>query len=446
MAERRDLRDRVRRGATRALAIVAVLNFLFVGFALAARAVPPAGLVERIRAAFASGQLLEHDYLPFDSRRGYDQYSECIIFQMVINRTDAYWVDAVAPLMYREPADNWLHQCAPLKRIVTEGVDPSLFEPHRLTRYWYGFVPLCTALLSVFALETAQGGLKLAIYTSLVFLGIAGLRDRALRPLALPLAVVGALFWGIPYNGQTFCRAPADTVAILGLCGLVVARTRLSRLEALVPYCAAYGSALAYFEGLTGPLPTAAALLLPMAYAMGVSRSGGAAGRDGWRLALGGVAAFALGAGLTIAFKQILVMIALGPDPVLGFLHKLQTRTAPVESSGEAPSLLLPFEALYTNRSVLTYGSFTWADLLLASSAVAWICAALLGLRRGHRSTDFFAFVAGAAIVAAWIAAFQQHTFMHAPFMVRLLMPVIALGWASLSWQVARSATAASAG
>ena len=49
-----------------------------------------------MRGAFESGYLVQTDYLGFDSRKGWSQFMDCLILQMVTNPVDA-------PL--RQPSD-----------------------------------------------------------------------------------------------------------------------------------------------------------------------------------------------------------------------------------------------------------------------------------------------------------------------------------------------------
>ena len=88
---------------------------------------------------------------------------------------------------------------------------------------------------------------------------------------------------------------------------------------------------------------------------------------------------------------------------------------------------------------MLTGGSWFAACLLIGTSGLAWITAAILAWRRAtlRARSDIAAFAVGAAIVVVcWVQVLPQHTAFHGAFMVRILIVPIALSWAALIWLV----------
>jgi hypothetical protein len=94
--------------------------------------------------------------------------------------------------------------------------------------------------------------------------------------------------------------------------------------------------------------------------------------------------------------------------------------------------------AVLSEGYVLTYGSRPGAIALYAASALAWLAAGYLTFRRRvpWALSDFLGFVAGVAIILAWIWTFQTHTTIHRWWMVRMLIVPLSLGWGALAWQL----------
>lgn len=430
-------RDSVRRGATRAVFTVGLLNALFLGLLLGARVLPPRPLVARIVEAFQRGDLIDDDFPQFDARRGAHQFTDCEILQMIVSRTDSIWVDAVGPLL--ENPGGTTSQCAALRRIVTDGPDPATYGTWRYARYWHGYVPVAAAFLLGADLATVRRVLKVALYGALGLLAVAvGLRHLGLAAVTWTVSVAGTLFWAVPYFGQTLTHAPGDIAAIIGLGALLAFRRKLTDFSTLIPFCAGYGALLAYLDFLTGVLPTGAALLGPLAYLCAASELGRDARRtQAWMRAAAGLTAFAFGAAVTVAAKQALAAIVLGPSALRAFVQALSIRLGPADEAG----VFAPLMELARRSDGLTYGSRSGALALLATGGLAWALAACLAVSRRDRRavSDLLAFSLGPIVVVAWSLALPNHTADHGWFMVRMVMAPIALGVAAVWWQLLAS-------
>jgi hypothetical protein len=422
--------------------LVIVVNAAFLIPALWVAMAPREPLAERVRRAFASGDLIPKDWPWLDSRRGFDQFNDCSILQMITIHDDDTLANAVGPLSYNKNKGH-RDKCATLRKLVDEGPHTAQYLVFRYTRYWHGYNPISAALLLAFDLADVRKILKIALYGSfVVLLAAAGVRHRGLFAVAAGIAVTGVLFWAVPYFGQALGHAPGDIFVILGLAGLFWWRQRLSRLATLVPFCAVYGAGVVYLEFMTGQLPTAAGLLFPTAYLIARARpEPDSEPRQRWLLAVAALAAFALGGALTVTIKQVLAVAIVGPDAVGSFLDHVG-RYAGLSHS---MSLLLwskitvkTVYAVLGEGYVLTYGSNLAAVVLYSAAALAWLTAGYLAFRRPARwaSSDLLAFVAGAAIVVAWMGLFQIHTAIHKWWMVRMLIVPISLGWGALAWQL----------
>jgi hypothetical protein len=226
----------------RALALVVLANGVFLLLALWVAHLPRERLDQRIRDAFGSGELIENDWPWLESRRGFNQYHDCSVLQMISNRDDDLWANAVAPLIYNRNKGE-TDRCATLRTLVTEGPNTAQYLVYRYTRYWHGYNPVGAALLWVVDLGCVRTILKVTLYCALLLLIVAaGTRHRGLLAVAASIAVTGVLFWAVPYFGQSLTHGPGDIVVILGLACLLFWRERLSRPATLVPFCAVYGA------------------------------------------------------------------------------------------------------------------------------------------------------------------------------------------------------------
>lgn len=443
---------RITRPWGRALVLVGLANAAFLGFGLGAAMVPRAPLIARVQEAFASGDLIEEDWPGLQTRHGFDQYNDCSILQMISNRDDNLLAHAVGPLIYNKNSGE-TDKCATLRRIVNEGpqVAPLVF---RYTRYWHGYNPVAAALLQLFDVGDARKALTLGLYGALLLLvAAAGTRHRGLFALAASIAVTGSLFWAIPYFGPCFTHAPGDIFVVLGLACLFRWRDRLSNPDTLVPFCAVYGAGVVYLEFLTGQLPTAAGLLFATTYLIARARPEPEnQPRHAWRFALAGLLAFAFGAVLTVAIKQVLAVVIVGPEALGSFLeylgryvnpspgaslsHFRETWASPQDSL--LRSTLKSFYVVLKEGANLTYGSRPGAALLYAAAGLAWVAAGYLAFRRSVQSarSDFLAFAAGASIIVLWTWTFQTHTTIHKFWMVRMLLVPLSLAWGGLAWQL----------
>lgn len=440
-----------------ALILVGLMNAAFLLLGIWVATLPREPMRQRITEAFAAGDLIENDWPWLESRHGFDQYNDCSILQMITNHDADILANAVGPLIYNANRGE-TDKCATLRSIVRDGPGAAPYLSFRYTRYWHGYDPVAAGLLQVTSVGHARQVLRTTLYAVLILLALsAGTRSRRLTAVGASIGVTGLLFWAVPYFGPNFSHAPGDIVLIAGLAALIHWREGLMRPRALVPFCAAYGATLVYLEFLTGQLPTAAGLLFPVVYLIARSRPApDDAPREAWRLALTAAAAFALGAVLTVAIKQILALLIVGPESLGSFMEYLERYVNPSPkaslrhfgetwASAHDSILWSSVRALYVvlgQGYVLTYGSPGAALLLYAAGGVAWAAAAYLTWRSSTRwaTSDLLAMAAGTAIVIGWALLFQTHTTLHKFWMVRMALVPLSMGWGALGWQLIASA------
>ena len=420
-------------------------NAIFLLLAVLAASMPHEPLRLRILQGFESGSL------PLDTDQDFETWmfgNECLILQMLLNQDDSRLRQAIGPRIYYRADDQ--RQCRIVRDLALHGRAVEAVNSFRYTRYWHGHNAAAAALLSLMDFATIRVVLTTLAYGSLALLAVAGWFARGRRrTLAITMAVIGGTFWALQDFAHSLGNGPADTVLILGFAFLVLRFGRRNTHEGFATFCAAFGAIVAYMEFFTGQLPIAAAFLLPFGFVLAADSGAQPAPAQPWHLGLAGVLAFGLGAGVTIALKQLLAYLVFGAPALVSFAANLQTYTQNLEYIGVQGSDNHLVSAVYALGGmiwkwgkVLSYGSDLASRFLFLGSALAWSGAAILAwrLRSVAQSGTFLACAAGAAIVVAWVAVFPAHSFGHGWFMVRMMLAPIALGWAALLIETGRLA------
>jgi hypothetical protein len=420
----------------RATLLVVAMNGLFLLPGLFATAVPQGTVERRVRRAFATGELGDRDYLPYDARRGWHQYNDCNILQMLSNPDDSLAGRAWGPWLHLADADD-AQACATLRRLVVDGGDLHGLVSSRYARYWHGYMPPVAVLLVVLDVAQVRELFRVAVFAAVLSLALAGYRRKAFMPLTASVALGGLLFWGVPYYGLGFSHAPGDAVAMLGIGALVYWHRSLAATSRLVPYCAAYGALIVYFEMLTGPLPVVAGLLFPTVYLVFRVEAPQRHGARALLQATKGLVAFVVGAALTVLARVALAALAVRPSGLDTFFGNLALYVGSVDEHAWIPSALEPLGRLVRKGVVLTYGSVPLlATLYLSALLAALVAFGRARARAGREAwTDLAAFGIGVAAVPLWTLLLQEHTYAHAAFMARILIVPVSLCWAAAAWQ-----------
>ena len=430
----------------RLFGVVVILNGFFLAAALWAASLPTEGFTSRVAAAFATGEL-DDSYCDCSMVTGFAakvesqkaeafahhpqfnvrQYNDCLVLLIITDPDAVWWARALGPLKVEG-------DCFTLHGIVDGTVERSDLSSLRYTRYWFGFVPIVSALLRPFSLGEVRRGLKFTVYASLILLVLsAALRQRRVLPVVAVIALGCLGFWRLPEFSMSLVHGPGDTAVVLGLAALIFWHRFLMRAEIFAAYCGAYGAVVTYLEFLTGLIPTAAGFLFPLAYLLGAYPPGrDARPARGWTFAVTGLVAFGAGVLLTVLVKQLLTAFAVGGAATYQeFMVQLAVRAStdwPGVSS--LPRRIVPYWMLMKASAPVDL------HLVLGSSGIAWATAAILALYRGNwrACSDVAAFAVGAAAIVAWVQVLPQHTYEHYEFMVRILIVPITLGWAALIW------------
>jgi hypothetical protein len=428
----------------RAFAVVVLANLFFLALMYLAQG-DRCVILSRVQTAFDTGELATRDFRWKDSRRGWFQFDDCNALQMLINEDSPRLRRALAPLVFQENED-WEGQCRVLRYLAGEWVDPASLIPTRYSRYWHGYDAVAAFALRHMELRSLRRLLSGAVWLSIAALALAAWRGGPrVRRTGLLVALAAATVWGVPYFAPGLTQGPGDAFLLLALAGIAARPKIASDLGVIVPYAAGYGAAAVFLEMLTGKLPTAMALLAVMTLAAARDENrpvaGGVTAR---KLALIAVAAFVFGAAATVIGKLLLARVLVEAQASGDFLARLRHYIGMPyyysrwlgEIEKKLPEILYPFARMVRQSSMLTYGSTRAAYALIAATGVAWLAAVVRGLLRRKREDgrDVLFLVGASLIPAAWVLLLPLHAYIHAPFMVRILMVPVAIAPLALCW------------
>jgi hypothetical protein len=397
------------RPLARALAVVALANLFFLALVFLAQG-DRCAVLSRVQTAFDTGELTTRDFLYLDHRRGWFQFDDCNALQMLINEDSPRLRRALAPIVYQENED-WEGQCRVLRYLAAEWVDPQALLPIRYSRYWHGYNVIVAFALRHMELQDLRRLLTAGVWLSIGLLGFAAWRSGArVRRTAMIVAFVAATVWAVPYFAPGLTQGPGDAFLLLALAAIAARPKIATDLGAIVPYAAGFGATAVFLEMLTGKLPTAIALLaaITLAAARDENRPavGGVSAR---RLALLAVTAFVFGAAATVIAKLLLAGTLVETPASADFLARLRGYIGmPYYYSRwlgrleeNLPAILFPFARMARQAHMLTYGSARAGFLLVAATGVVWLA---------------------------------LHAYIHAPFMVRMLLVPASLAPLALCW------------
>jgi hypothetical protein len=101
-------------------------NLAFLAFNLFGASTDPERVAERVKQAFAAGDLTDSDYHWWDTRLGFHHYTDCSILQMLVNDEQGLLAQATGPLLYYRD-ESRAGMCPLLHDLVTTGGDPDSY-------------------------------------------------------------------------------------------------------------------------------------------------------------------------------------------------------------------------------------------------------------------------------------------------------------------------------
>ena len=276
-----------------------------------------------------------------------------------------------------------------------------------------------------------------AVWVAIGLLALAAGRSGTyVRRTGLTIAITAATVWAVPYFSPGLTQGPGDALLILGLVGLAAWPRMAVQPGTLVPCAAGFGALVGFFEMMTGQYPVAAAWLAALVLAARRDR-----GRpdDGSAptTALAAVAVFSLAAAATTAAKHVAADLLTEPQGRGDtFLGQARLYMGVPKSDANGAGLLLPFLRLMQKSKMLSFGRTKAGSALMVATGLAWLAAAIRGWR-GRRTApgrDVLLLAGVALTPVAWVLALPQHMYMHAEFMVRILVIPISLAPLALIW------------
>jgi hypothetical protein len=415
--------------------LILLANAIFLVFTLAGY-LTPAPVSERIITAFAQGELVNQDYLRFDSRRGFHQYNDCMILQMLYNRNPRIPALALAPTGYFS-SDREIGQCQLLYALVTGSTQPETLSQGQYARYWHGYNVLILFGLKFIEIGVLRKLLVIGAWLAIGMLAIislkAGMACAAHRVVhrSIRADLLGTTLFCPELYPRTWRHPRADRRRRLNVLG-----EENTHAQFLLPYAAVFGSAVVFLEMLTGQLPVAAAWMAVMVLAV-IRDKGLFTGKNGYLTVLYALIAFGAGAVLTILIKQLLAYAVIDSGALNVFSGKLDLYMRIPEPVDGIPGFLLAFGRMAKRFSVLVYGRTNVSYLMLVLIGLAWIMNLMLAFRNRYNpfGTDVTALLLIASIPLLWILLLQTHTYIHADFMVRILVVPLSVAPLPLLWK-----------
>jgi hypothetical protein len=422
------------------MVVLLVVNIFFLALLIVTQ-VDPDIVSERVRTAFDNGDLLTEDYLPFDARRGWHQYTDCSALQMLSNENPSRLARALSPVIFAAD-EGWSVQCALLHKIVVERADRETLLEARYSRYWHGYNAIAASALRVMDLADLRRMLSGVMWLAITVLFlVAYLRRNQIRLVGTSIAVVAATLWAAPFFSPNLTHGPGDALVLLFVAGIAAQPRIASSLEAIVPYSAAFGAAVVFLEANTGQLAVGAAWLTAMTLAAGHHQKM-VRFIEPRSAAIAALLAFGLAAVATGVLKQVISGLLSDPGAGGTFLSHLRMYMRVPEPEEGWPGLLVPFGRMVRKSTTLTYGSALAGCVLIAVTVLAWITAVARELLRRHRELllDLLVLVIAALMPIAWILLMPTAAYVHAVFWVRSLVAAIALAPVALLWPYIRQA------
>ena len=167
------------RAIARMLGSILIVNAIFLGLMLITP-YDPVGVGDRIRAAFATGDLGLEEYRRRDIRHGWHQYNDCAVLQLLSAPDSSRVSRALAPrwsFLRADVGENL--SCGTLKALTVDGASRDSMTNYRYSRYWHGYMVPVGFGLQVMNLAHVRRLLLISVCISIVVLTAAALRARS---------------------------------------------------------------------------------------------------------------------------------------------------------------------------------------------------------------------------------------------------------------------------
>ena len=383
-----------------------------------------------VDAAFRSGQLVENPYQEGSTTIGSHQWNDCLITAMAVDQRGDRTRLALSPIIAGFPglaAD--ADPCAILKTLIS-GSPPDA-ELYYYDRYVHGATVLLRYLLPQFRVSQIRALYRAALTGILVgglaltLIGIA--RNRRVVEFAVLAVIFPALmrFFGLESFSQSLGHGPADFIAAAYVLAIAVMVFAPVGTVVVILAAALFGSLTIVFELFTGGFP------LGLAMVIGLASLGVRSGNQPREFALTACAAGAYcgAAAVTYLFKIAATSYVAGPAVIADIAAQL-LHYSPGSELG--PNFPAAAAAIARSVGVLTGGMTLLASAVVLGAVAAggyglrWI---LLHVPKTAIRQRAILLALSVLPIPAWFLAFPNQVAMHAWFMDRIIVWVIAAGF-----------------
>jgi len=384
----------------------------------------------QVAAAFRSGQLVENPYQEGSTTIGSHQWNDCLITAMAIDQRGDRTRLALSPIIAGFPglpAD--ANPCAILKKLIS-GTPPDA-ELYYYDRYVHGATVLLRYLLPHFRIGQIRS-LYRATLTGILVAGLAltliGIaRYRRFAEFAVLAITFLALtrFFGLESFSQSLGHGPADLIAATYVLSIAVMVSAPVGPAVVIIAAALFGSLTIVFELFTGGVPLGLAMVIGLA-SLGVRSEDQS--RE-FMLTSCATVAFCAAAVVTYLLKVAATSYIAGPGVIADIAGQL-VHYSPGSELG--PNVFAAAAAIARSIGVLAGGM----TLLASAFALGAIAAGGYGLRYTLRQVSSPAIRRRTILLAvsvlpipAWFMVFPNQVAIHAWFMDRIIVWVIAAGF-----------------
>jgi hypothetical protein len=396
--------------------VAAACSLLFFASSLAATFTDK----QAVRAHVAAG---------FASKSWYPHGNDCLVLYMLVSPYDTRSDEVLFPKNSTSG-----DKCTILREMV-EGKPPGEFRTYQ--RYLHGIRTIVAPLVSHFSIHAAMTLLLTASYT-LLSLALAvliwrrwqqGIGTKAGPVFGIGLAALGVMltFYVTPYYSTSLAFASSDLSIYALILAAITADLRSGSLRQIAVLASIFGAIIAYLEFLTGQAPLGLTLLVAMvaASAPPTVRPAALVQRCFWT-AYSFVGSFVL----CFAIKMV-TLLFIGADTG-GFASSLLQRIGgPLDGTDTLPTILTALQEFAKAAPWLGRGSSALGLTLIFVAGIGLAGGAALRWRRlpdTLERTRTVVLVGAALVLPAWYLVFLQHTIVHAGFMIRPLVGLIAIG------------------
>jgi uncharacterized coiled-coil protein SlyX len=406
---------------------------IFLLTAISHISLTPARFDAAVKTAFAAHEL---DY----ERTPSDQFTECALLTMEHLRPKSVAENAVNT---RFAHDYHFHPCDVLRHIVLgvpqhvelEGVNRPGYQANYVS-YPFGARHLAGLALSVMELSTYRWLLGILAAVSILSLTIGAARSDPRKALlcVAPITVMLVAGFSLHAIGTNFAHGPDCWVAFFMLSAFLAFADFFRPLYRRVAFAVSLGVVVTFFDMFDGAAPVAVMLLVFLNQAFYVPE------QASWRVVIGQAAlmtAAVLGAFIAYTVLRLFVIGGIFGIDWRPYVVGISAR-AGLDVGGTRGIISLPdvFQELWAKRRFLVWGSETASTILLIVSGLSWVCAATLFAVKRHYLSRWtiatFAVAVGCSVgTLGWFVLFPNHTYVHAHFMIRILVVPMALGFAT---------------